>query len=340
MEAIKRIVLVLGILIFSIQSFSQNKDSIPPVVKDGLSPSQRAAAVAAAKFAIARPLNIELTHFTLYNFTLKNGNNSFPESKVKGLLQAKINTNINFIKKKNWLLGTTLGYNYISVKADMTEPLSKKKKIIDNDFHYFHAGVNIAYFSTLFKKRTIFTSSMIVDGSEKHFERIRGLLSGIMILKANERTKMSVGFIIPIDPLSEIPVIPTFTYMHKCRNGLIADIILPQNMYLRKHLFTNGRISFGTEMNQTTFYLYNIDGSDQKYQYRQLDINSGFVYEHLIANYFLITGKAGVRVTPSGRLFRKQDSFRDPIFKISPDPAFYFNIGISFNPSSFIGKKK
>ncbi|MBF0650725.1 hypothetical protein IR083_18040 [Dysgonomonas sp. GY75] len=340
MEVFKRMVLVLGILIFSIQSFSQNNDSIPPMAKEGLNPSQRAAAIAAAKFTIARPLNIEFTQLMPYNFTLKDGNNSYPDSKVKGLAQAKINTNINIIQKKNWLFGTTLGYNYISVKADMTEPFSQTTKNVDNDFHYFHAAANVAYISTLFKKRTVFTSSIIVDGSEKHFERIRGLLSGTMVLKANERTKMSVGFVIPIDPLSEVPFIPTFSYEHKLRNGLIVDIILPKNLYLRKHVFSNGRLSLGAEMDGTTFYLYNIDGTDQKYQYRQLDINSGFVYEHLIANSFLITGKAGVRFTPSGRLFRKQDSYSDPVLKMSADPAFYFNIGISFSPSLLIGKKK
>lgn len=340
MEAFKRMILVLSGLILSLQSFSQNNDSIPPIAKDGLSSSRKAAAIAAAKFTIARPLNIEFTQLIPYNLTMKNGNNSFPESKVKGLSQAKINTNINFIKKKNWLFGTTIGYNYILVKTDMTESFSEGIKSIDNNFHYFHAGANIAYISTLFKKRTIFTSSIIVDGSEKYFERIRGLLSGTMVLKANEQTKMSIGFAVPIDPLSEVPFIPTFSYEHKFRNGFIVDIILPKNMYLRKHIFTNSRLSLGTEMDGTTFYLYNIDGTDQKYQYRQLDINSGFVYEHLIANYFLITGKTGVRFTPSGRLFRKQDSYSDPIFKMSADPAFYFNIGISFNPSSFIGKKK
>lgn len=340
MEAIKKTVLVLGILIISIESFSQNNDTIPKEKQESLSRPRRAAAVGAEKFAIARPLNIEFTHSTPYNFTSEKGDNSLPESKIKRLSQAKISANINFIKKRNWLLGTTLGYNYISTEADMTMPFSGEMKTIENDFHYFHAGVNFAYFSTLFNKRTIYTSSIILDGSEKHFERVRGVSTGTMLLKANERTKMSVGIAVNIDPLSEIPVIPIFSYEHKFRNGLIADIVLPKNMYLRKHVFTNGRISLGSEMDRTTFYLYNIDGTDQKYQYRQLDINSGLVYEHLVANHFMITAKTGVRYTPSGRLFKKQDSYGDPVFKISPDPTFYFNIGVSFNPSALIGKKK
>jgi hypothetical protein len=93
-------------------------------------------------------------------------------------------------------------------------------------------------------------------------------------------------------------------------------------------------------MDRTSFYLYNIDGTSQKYEYRQLDINSGFVYEHVIANYFLVTAKTGIRLTPSGRIFEKEKSFGDPVFETKPDPAFYFNIGLSFNPFTLLGKKK
>ena len=145
--------------------------------------------------------------------------------------------------------------------------------------------------------------------------------------------------LVTTDPLSELPVIPTFSYEHKFTNGLIADIILPRSMYLRKHVLTNGRISLGTEVDRTVFYLNNIDGTDQKYQYKQLGLSSGLVYEHVIANHFLVTAKTGMKYTPSGKLYKKEDS-SDPVYEITPDPSFYFNIGVSFNPSSFLRKKK
>lgn len=110
----------------------------------------------------------------------------------------------------------------------MTDPFSGAIKTVENDFHYFHAGANIAYFSTLFNKRTIYTSSIIVDGSEKHFERVRGLLSGTMVLKANERTKMSAGIAVNIDPLSEIPIIPTFHMSINSGMGLSLTLSYPK----------------------------------------------------------------------------------------------------------------
>ncbi len=339
MEMIKKAVLILIVLLLSVKGFSQDRDSIPKRTKDSVNIPKRAVAYAADKFAIARPLNIEFSNASPYNFTSKRRSTSLPESKINNFTQAKISANFNFIKRKTWLLGATLGYRYTSAEADMTDPFTGNATALDEDFHYLFSSLNFTYFSTLFKKRTIYSSSIIADGSDQHFERVKGLLTGVMVLKANQKTKMTVGLAVNIDPTSQLPVIPIFTYEHKFNNGLIADVTLPKSIYLRKYVFNTGRISLGTEMDQTSFYLYNLDGTDQKYEYRQLDINSGIIYEHAIGD-FIITGKTGMKLTPSGRLFRKQDAFNDPTFEVKPDPVFYFNIGVSFNPFTFLKKKK
>lgn len=341
MDFIKKAkVLVLGLLGLSMASFSQTRDSIFKGAQDSANMPRRAVAYAADKFTIARPLNIEFTNAAPYNFTSEREGNSLPESRVTRFSQVKVSANYNFIKRKTWLLGVTMGYRYTNTEADMTKSVPGDIRAVSDDFHYLFSSVNFSYFSTLFNKRTIYTSSIMVDGSDKHFERVKGMLTGTMILKANQRTKLMVGVLINIDPSAQSPVIPTFTYEHKFNNGLIADIILPRSIYLRKYVLTNGRISLGAEMDRTSFYLYNIDGTSQRYEYRQLDINSGLTYEHIIANYFVLTAKTGMKLTPSGRIFRKEDSFGSPVYQISPDPTFYFNIGVSFNPLSFLGKHK
>jgi len=63
------------------------------------------------------------------------------------------------------------------------------------------------------------------------------------------------------------------------------------------------------------------------------------IYEHAIGD-FVVTGKTGIKMTPSGRLFRKEDSFNDAVFETKPDPTFYFNVGVSFNPFTVLKKKK
>lgn len=201
---VKKAVLVTGILIFSVECFAQDRDSIPKGMQDHVNiPRRRTVAYVTDKFAIARPLNIEFTHSAPYNFTSKMEGNSLPESKVTGFAQAKVNANFNFIKRNTWLLGATLGYRYTHAEADLVVPETFDITTVDDDFHYHFTSLNFSFFSTLFKKRTIYTSSLLVDGSDKHFERIKGMLTGTMVLKANERTKMTVGILISIDPSSQ-----------------------------------------------------------------------------------------------------------------------------------------
>jgi hypothetical protein len=339
MKVIKKIILAFGILIFSLNSFSQNNDTIPKGVQESKILPLEAAAFVAEKIPSTRAFNLEFTNTSPYNFTTEKGGDTSQEGKVKRFSQIKMSTNVDFIKKKNWLLSTTLGYNYTSMKADIILPSSTGINTVDHGFHSFYAGGNFTYLSTLFHKRTIFTAGIMLEGSEKYIEKVRGLLMGTMILKANERTKMSVGVAVNIDAHAQIPVIPTFSYEHKFANRLTVDMILPRYVYIRKYIFGNGKISLGSEMDQTAFYLYNIDGTNQKYQYSQLDINSGLVYEHLIAKRFIFTAKTGIRSTPSGRLYKK-NSYSDPVFKVNADPTFYFNAGISFDPFKLMKSKK
>ncbi|MBB6499860.1 DUF6268 family outer membrane beta-barrel protein [Pedobacter cryoconitis] len=330
MNRIKRTVTTLSMLVSAINCFSQITDSIP----------KKFATFTTDKFAITRPLNLEFTYTTPYSFKSEKGGNMLPESRISRFQQAKVSANINFIKRKTWLLSTTLGYSYTSTEAQIVQPGTEKSITIANNFQYLFSSLNLTYFSSLFGKRIIYNSSVIVDGSNKYLERVRGIFTGTMVLKANQRTKMTAGFLVSIDPSAQTPFLPTFSYEHKFNNGLIADIVLPRSLYLRKMVFNNnGRISLGSELDRTSFYLYNLDGTNQKYEYRQLDINSGLTYEHAIGKYFMITAKSGMKYTPSGRIFKKEESFADPVYKITPDPAFYFKMGISFNPFSVLGKK-
>lgn len=294
--------------------------------------SQKLVAYNADKFAITRPLNIEFSQITPYKFTSNYlGNES--KGKVRNAYQVDVSMNGNFIVKKNWMLGATFNYNYISSSIELTD-LDGTKRVEDNDFHYHASALNFTYISKLFDKPAFFTASIIVDGSEKHFERVKGIATGTILLKTNAKTKMGIGLIGVIDPTAQIPVIPMFTYEHKFNNDLLLDASLPRHFYIRKNLFSNGRISLGTELDGTSFYLYDQFGTNGKYEFRQLEINSGFMYEHHLGDSFIATFKTGMRNTPSGssRVFRKNESFDSYILKTSPKPTFYINAGLSFNP--------
>jgi hypothetical protein len=315
MKTFRKVLIPFALLPFKNIVYAQKRDSIP----------LKARAFVADKFPQARDFNLEFTQTTPYKFSSNLNGNDLPENKVKDFHQVKANANIYFIKNRKFLLSTSLNYRYTSINTEI--PVSGYQE--KNEYHYHSEAINASYYSNLFNKIAIYSASVSVDGSEQHFERIRGMLTGVVVLKANPKTKMTLGAAVFIDPSSQVPALPIFTYEHKFDNGWVADIILPKKILVRKDVFSNGRISFGTEMDNTSFYLYQ---SEKTYEYRQLEINSGAIYEHNLGKYFIGTLKTGIRATPNARVFEKQESFKDYIFEAKYKPSFYFNIGISYNP--------
>ncbi len=299
-------------------------------VKD--STSVKTMAYIAEKFPITRVLNIEYDHLTPYTFTSKLREQEIPEAKVRDFYKARMSANINLIKRPKWVLGTNLNYRYISIKTDTKDPAENIDFGSREDYHYHSESLNLTYFSKLFGKMMIYTGSVSADGSERRFERLRGIATATMVLKADARTKMTVGLLVAIDPTVQTPVIPAFTYEHKFSHGLIADVILPKSVYLRKKITENSRLSVGSELDVTSFYLYNIDPTNRKYEFRQIEINSGLMYEHYLGNSFVATFKGGAKSMMRSRVFEKSASYGSYVFQAKPEAAFYVNVGLSFDP--------
>lgn len=326
MGILKKKVLVITVLMLSKVSYSQTKDSIP----------KKVVAYVADKFPATRAFNIEYSQLTPYDYTSNLSGTALPEATVKNLNQTKIDGNINFITKNRWILGAAFNYRYSAASTETDTPSGLVSS--QHDFHYHATTLNFTHISRLWNKTVIYSSGLTVDGSDKHFERVKGMLTGIVILKANAQTKMGAGLSLMIDPNSQFPVIPSFSYEHKFSNGWMADVFLPQKVYLRKLLFNDGRLSFGSELAVTSFYLYNFNNSPQKHVFQQLEINSGAMYEHYFGSTFVGTLKTGLKTIPTSRIFEKNESPNDYIFKANPQSSFYVSIGLSFNPFHKIKK--
>lgn len=323
MKVLRRALLPFAMLPLKSIVSAQKKDSIPLKVR----------AYFADKFPQNRDLNVDFTQTGPYQFSSKLQGADLPDNKVKSFQQVKANANIYFIKNKNLLLSTSLNYRYTAFNTE--EPMITDAST-QNHYHYHSEAVNLSYFSKLFQKIAIYTASISTDGSEQHFERIRGTVTASLILKATPKTKMMVGIAGFIDPSSQVPVLPIFTYENKFNNGWVLDVLLPKKVLIRKDIFANGRISLGTEMDNTSFYIYR---NSRTYEFRQLEINSGAIYEHNLGGNFIGTLKTGIRAVPQARVFDKQESFKDYIFKASYQPSFYVNVGISYNPFGKPGAK-
>ncbi|WP_326984051.1 DUF6268 family outer membrane beta-barrel protein [Chryseobacterium sp. MYb264] len=319
MKTLRNALVPLAILPFKNTIHAQKKDSIP----------QKVMAFVTDKFPQTRDFNVEFTQLTPYQYSSQLHDADLPDNKVKNFQQVKANANIYFIKNRKWMFSTALQYRFTGMELENPISVFSEERGTKENFHYHSETFSVTHFSKLFNKVAIYSANVSVDGSDKHFERFRGMLTGSIVLKANAKTKMTLGVAVIVDPSAQVPALPIFTYENKFNNGWVADIILPKKVMIRKDIFLNGRISLGTEMDNTSFYIYQ---SDKTYEYRQLEINSGATYEHHLGGNFIGTFKTGLRMTPNARLFEKQESFKDYIFKAKYDPSFYFNIGISYNP--------
>ncbi len=316
MKILRRALVPLAILPLKNMTYAQKKDSIPLKVR----------AFFADKIPQARNFNAEYTFVTPSSFSSRLQGQDLPDNRAKSFQQMKADANIYFIKKRNWLLSTSLNYHYTSIRNENSVIPGTET---EENFHYHSESVNLSYFSRLFKKTAIYSASISADGSDQHFERLRGLVTASLVLKATPKTKMSIGLAGIIDPSAQIPVLPVFAYENRFNSGWVLDILLPKKVLVRKDVSSNGRLSLGTEMDNTSFYTYR---NNNTYEFRQVALNSGVIYEHNLGGNFIGTFKTGLRANINSRAFNKQDSFNDYLWKGTYKPSFYFNAGISYNP--------
>lgn len=328
MKIKNRTLLTVAALVLSNAAIAQIQDT---------SATTKLVAYVANKFPVARTLNFEFNGSGAHNFTSKLRGTDLPEGRTTRWVQTRASANINLLKSENWILGTTFTYRGTSFAAKLDQPVAGLDNSVDKFFHYHASTLNLTHISRLFNKTAIYSGSFIVDGSEKQFERVKGLFSVNIVLKSNSRTRLAVGAFAMLDPSADMPMLPSISYEHHFDNGLIADITFPRNVFIRKNVFRNGRITLGTEIDRTGFYLYHQDDSGKTYEYRQVDLNNGLIYEHLVSNYFILTLKGGIKMTSAARVFDRNESFGDFTYESKPDATPYFSMGVSFNP---FAKKK
>lgn len=330
-DRIKNMIVLAAFLIAPFAAKAQSQDSL----------AVKKARSAAETFAERMPFNIDFKQYGNYNFTSALRGQDLPAGTVANWSQFTASANVNIIQSRRWMLQGNAFYRVINEESNFSGPVAGVPQRSKNEYQYFTEGLNISYFARLFGNAVIYSAGVNVDGSERSFERVRGLFFATLVLKADAKTRMNIGLLASADPSSLLPgvPVPTFLYQHKFDSGLDVDLFLPQYLYVRKQMFGNGRLSVGSELDpNTTFFLYNMGQDRKTYQYRQIDVNTGVVYEHILPGHIVLGLRAGYRMNPYARAFEKRRSFSDYTWKASNDPAPYVNLGLSFNP--FAKRKK
>tara|TARA_R110002020_G_scaffold143924_5_gene316762 strand:+ start:2653 stop:3645 length:993 start_codon:yes stop_codon:yes gene_type:complete len=290
-----------------------------------------------AEFPRARVLNFEYGNSFSRDFDSQLFDEDFQTGEIKNQKTFSASANIPIYKTQKWSLTGSANYTFNEFEFnDLANVSSQVSYVQDNivDFHNFSAALSSTYFSALFKKPVIYNASVIVDGNEEGLERVKGFLGASLIMKRTARTTITLGAVVFIDPTSQIPFFPTFTYNHQFKNSQWElDFILPQRLLLRRPVGSNGRLSIGSTFGSSGFYV-NVDAPNfpEVFEYSQLEVNSGLIYEHKLTHNVILTAKGGLTNFISSRLTEKGEPNKDFIYKNEQGATGYFNVGFSFDP--------
>jgi len=311
--------------------------------KDTLSSIKETSRQIKAEFPRTRILNFEYGQSLSRDFDSELFGEEFQKGEIKNQKNFNVSLNLPFYYTEKLVLTASANYNFNEFEFQGLENTSETI-LFEQDgivgFHNFSGSVSGTYFSQLFGKPVIYNASVIVDGNDKGFERLKGLVGASLIMKRTERTTITLGVIAFVDPTSQIPFFPTFTYKHDFKNSPWEfDFILPQRLLFRRYIGENSRLSLGSTFGGNGFYV-NVNAPDfpNVFEYSQLEINSGLIYEYRLSDYIITTVKGGLTNFISNRLTEKGEPTGDYIYENNQDATGYFNVGFSIDP--FAGKKK
>ena len=326
----KNIIIIALLLTSAFANAQQTTDSL----------KQKATTSIKEKFPRARALNFEYGQSLSRDFDSEIFGQDFQEGEIKAQRTFSASANIPIYKTRKWSLTGSLNYQFNELEFDNIEATDvtvfEQNGIVN--FHNFSTALSSTYFSSLFKKPVIYNASLIVDGNDNGFERIKGLVGLSFIMKRTERTTITLGAIVFVDPTAQLPFFPTFSYNHRFKNSKWeVDFILPQRLLLRRPVGENGRFSIGSSFGSTGFYV-NVDNPNfaETFEYSQLEIKSGIIYENRFSDYLICTFQGGLQNFISNRLTEKAKPTSDFIYENNQDATGYFQVGISIDP--FAGK--
>ncbi|WP_158800032.1 hypothetical protein [Pedobacter sp. L105] len=287
------------------------------------------------EFPATRTLDVQFDQFGDTHYKSEYRGQSYETGDLKSQNRLKVAFNLPLIEKKNWTLSTSFRYKYEQVSFDnINVPSGGMPVVAQRDelsFHYILGSLNYTRNDQLFG--TTFTSNFsgFGDASFKSFGRFNATYIGSLVLKNDTQTRMTAGIILQTNPNSISPILPSFSYDHRFSDSLWElDVILPKQIYLRRKILKNDRLSLGTEFVGEQYYFNsNFQGPEKVYNYNRNELKSGLLYEYRITHRFTGLFKTGWNKPLHGTIRERGETDRIVVTKY--DPNFYFNFGISFN---------
>jgi hypothetical protein len=289
------------------------------------------------KFPTTRTFDVQYEQLGPSNYNSDLFGNNFERGRIESHNRFKAAFNLPFYasKSKQFVLTTSLRYKYETYEfGDIYNYTSMQTYSRDRqELHLWGGSLSATYMTSLFKKPVIYNATATVDGDEDGFQRLKGFVSAVIVLKRTPSTTITLGALALLDPSSIVPVTPLFSVNHKFNNSKWdMDFILPQRLLFRRELLENGRISFGTELNTESFYLnLNTSNLNGVYELNQLELKSGITYEYCFTPKIIAFVKGGVNNVVSARITEKGERTNRYVYDQKEDAQGYVRIGVSYN---------
>lgn len=285
-----------------------------------------------------RPLvNIQYGYLTGSDYKLKMEKPEkglYEKGKVRNLERGNINIDVPVFYKNKFFISVFAGYNYsiTDYKYVNQIPVSfpTLNHPMNSEMHSYKGGVNFAYTTRLWNKSLTFLTTLVGDGSKKHFEKLNGSLTAVMTIAETENTSVALGVYVSTSQAAQIPVFPIFTYRHRIQGTpYIIDIVFPKQAYLTRLIGEKGRLSAGLSVDNENGYFYpDQSGFKDTYTYDRIDVKLECKYEHILVKKLIANaGFAGLKCYQG--VFREKNKKSD-IVRFNQDAGFIFNLGIKY----------
>ncbi|MPQ48950.1 hypothetical protein GCQ56_18285 [Marinifilum sp. N1E240] len=320
------IIAVLLLLVSILANAQQNDESLK---KETIQKIQE-------KFPQERLFNFEYSQSLNRDFDSELFDEKYQDAEIKNQEKFNATVNIPIYRKNKWHIIASGNYQFNRFEFDDVPSNLSPTYFERNgtaDFHYLAAEIKMMHFSQLFNKPILYMGSIKADGTEKEFARLKGSLGFSFMLKRTERTVFGLGLMGFLDSSQPYPLIPTLMWSHKFKNSKWEmDMLIPDRLLFQRPIGKNGRLSLGSTFGNTGFYVENEGPGEDLLEYSQLEIKTGFKYEHRINKFLIGSFQGGVQNIINSNLMEKGDASGDEIYTNSQDMTGYFKVGISILP--------
>jgi hypothetical protein len=264
------------------------------------------------------------------DYKFKDKGNIYEKGVIRDITQARLHLSVPVLTDKRFRISLGAHYNFHHLNFESKEtPTDGLRLNMGSEHHTWSISTNAFFYTKLFNRSIIGNANIMAECSENGFEKITGIIVGVMQIKQTQSTSIGVGLIALVNTTSPFPIFPIFTYSHKFNKRLSVDVMPPQFHF--RYLFSEGnKLSAGMSIDGEHFYVRpQNELLPEVCLYSKSLMKPELVYERKVGKYLNITMKVGASIVMANRLYEKNGSKK--YIEISQPVSGFFNIGFSYS---------